>query len=70
MVVVHSPTLDFSSRREQAQGLSQFVEVKEFRFAMRRNLIGQVSMLRHRDIRNLSFRAVKIASFQRVFPGG
>jgi hypothetical protein len=29
------PTLDFSGRREQAQGLSQFVEVKEFRFAMR-----------------------------------
>jgi len=28
------PTLDFSGRKEQAQGLSQFVEVKEFRFAM------------------------------------
>src|SRR5258708_27958504 len=46
MVVVHfPPTMDFSGGREQAQGLSQFIEVKEFRFAIRRNLIGQVSIL-------------------------
>jgi hypothetical protein len=32
MVVVHFPlTLDFTSEGEQAQGLSQFIEVKEFR---------------------------------------
>jgi hypothetical protein len=36
MEVVHFPfTVDFMSEGMQAQGLSQFVEVKEFRFAMR-----------------------------------
>jgi hypothetical protein len=46
MVVVHFPlTLDFTTEGEQAQGLSQFIEVKEFRFVRRGECwpFGQIS---------------------------
>jgi hypothetical protein len=40
MVVAHFPlTLDFTSEGEQAQGLSQFIEVKEFRFSKKRRVL-------------------------------